>query len=135
MKPEIKTIIGGAILFLFGSFIIPLLFILPLVLGKSDEVQFQVPGMREIAVEKPGRYYLWNDYVLFCNCGPGESDLEPRRLAPGQRCRAPPRRARFPGARAVCESGCNALKPGKLRAFRHPAAERECILDTSEPPA
>ncbi|HEY4414965.1 MAG TPA: hypothetical protein VGO57_04655 [Verrucomicrobiae bacterium] len=64
MKRGIKTIIGGAGLFLFGAFVVPLLFILPLILGKSDETQFKVPGTREVTVKKPGRYYLWNDYQV-----------------------------------------------------------------------
>lgn len=62
MKPGIKSIIAGVTLFLLGAFVFPLLIILPVILGESDEVQFKVPGEAEISVEKPGRYYLWNDF-------------------------------------------------------------------------
>lgn len=62
MKPGIKTIIAGGVIFIFGGFVVPLLIILPVVFGKSNEVQFKVPGTCEASVEKPGRYYLWNDF-------------------------------------------------------------------------
>lgn len=54
--------IVGAVLFILGTVIVPVLFILPLIFGKSDEVQFMVPGTFEAKAEKPGRYYLWNDF-------------------------------------------------------------------------
>lgn len=62
MKPGIKTIITGGVLFLVGAFVVPLLFVLPLILGHEQEAQFKAPGNIEVAVEKPGRYYLWNDF-------------------------------------------------------------------------
>jgi hypothetical protein len=62
MKPGIKSIAAGAVLFLLGAFVFPLLVILPLFLGESNEVRFRVPGSVAASVEKPGRYYLWNDF-------------------------------------------------------------------------
>jgi len=32
------------------------------VLQHGHEVQFKVPGTQEVNIEKPGRYYLWNDF-------------------------------------------------------------------------
>ena len=61
MKRGIKTIIAGAI-FLIGAFVVPFLFILPLFLGHQNENQFKVPGSIQVTIEKPGRYYLWNDF-------------------------------------------------------------------------
>ena len=57
--------IAGAVLFILGTVIVPVLFILPLIFGRSDEVQFMVPGTFEAKTEKPGRYYLWNDFQTF----------------------------------------------------------------------
>ena len=62
MKPGIKTIIAGVMLSIFGGGIIPLIIVLPLILEKSKEVQFRVPGTQEVNIEQPGRYYLWNDF-------------------------------------------------------------------------
>ena len=62
MKPGIKTIIAGAVLFVVGALVIPLVVVLPLVLGKSHEFQFKAPGNAEITVNAPGRYYLWNNF-------------------------------------------------------------------------
>lgn len=62
MKRGIKTIIIGVVLFLLGMFVVPFLFVLPLLLGDSDTVQFKIPGTMETVIEQPGRYYLWNDF-------------------------------------------------------------------------
>ncbi|MBW8865675.1 MAG: hypothetical protein JF609_12300 [Verrucomicrobia bacterium] len=62
-----KTIIAGFVLFVFGVLVIPLLVVGSLVLQKSGDVQFKVPGTAEANVEKPGRYYLWNDYETIYN--------------------------------------------------------------------
>ena len=62
MKPGIKAIIAGGVIFIFGTLVVPLLFILPFMFEKSSEVQFKAPGTCETSVEKPGRYYLWNDF-------------------------------------------------------------------------
>jgi len=32
------------------------------VLQHGHEVQSKVPGTQEVIIEKPGRYYLWNDF-------------------------------------------------------------------------
>ena len=64
MKTGIKTIITGAVLFIVGAFVIPLAVVLPIVIGlsNSDEKQFIIPGDTQTTIEKPGRYYLWNDH-------------------------------------------------------------------------
>lgn len=62
MKSGIATIIAGLVLFVLGAFVLPLACVLLLVLGHKEPVQFKVPGTQEINVEKPGRYYLWNDF-------------------------------------------------------------------------
>src|ERR1041385_7405172 len=67
MKRGVKTIIAGGVLFVFGVLVIPLLLVGSLLLQKSDEVQFKVPGTAEATVEAPGRYYLWNDYDTVYN--------------------------------------------------------------------
>ena|SRR6185312_15855960 len=61
MKRGIKTIIAGVI-FLVVAFVVPFLFILPLLMEHQNENQFKVPGSIQVTVEKPGRYYLWNDF-------------------------------------------------------------------------
>ncbi len=62
MKPGLKTLIIGVVLFILGGFVIPFLLILPLFLNESADQQFLVPGSKEVSVEKAGRYYLWNDF-------------------------------------------------------------------------
>jgi len=62
MKPGLKTLIIGIVLFVLGGFVIPFLLILPLFLNKPDNQQFLIPGSKEVTVEKVGRYYLWNDF-------------------------------------------------------------------------
>ena len=62
MKPGLKTLITGITLFIFGGFVIPFLPILPLFLNESANSQFLIPGSKEVTVEKPGRYYLRNDF-------------------------------------------------------------------------
>jgi len=67
MKPGIKTMIFGAALFIFGAVIVPLLFVVALVCGKSNSTQFKVPGILETTVKSPGRYYLCNDFRTLYN--------------------------------------------------------------------
>jgi hypothetical protein len=62
MKRGIKTIIAGTVVFVVGAFVIPLLFVLPMIFGKSQDFQFKAPGSAETTVNEPGRYYLWNDF-------------------------------------------------------------------------
>jgi hypothetical protein len=62
MKRGVKTLIAGAVVFILGVVVAPLLIVLPLILAKSNETQFKVPGIQKVTVEKPGQYYLWNDY-------------------------------------------------------------------------
>ncbi|MBT4823185.1 MAG: hypothetical protein HN742_29070 [Lentisphaerae bacterium] len=62
MRTGIKTIIAGVILFPLGACVVPLAIVLPLILRDSDEEQFTVPGKAQIAIQEPGRHYLWNDH-------------------------------------------------------------------------
>lgn len=62
MKRGVKTIIAGVVLFITGAVFVPVACILLLIFNRSNDVQFKVPGTKEINIEKPGRYYLWNDY-------------------------------------------------------------------------
>ncbi|MDD5262205.1 MAG: hypothetical protein PHD76_10200 [Methylacidiphilales bacterium] len=62
MKKGLKTLIAGILLFVIGAFVVPIAMILPLILDGSKETQFMIPGSAEVDIEKPGRYYLWNDY-------------------------------------------------------------------------
>jgi len=62
MKKGIKTIITGSVLFILGTFVIPFLCVIPLFPDGSKDVQFKVPGTIQAVIDKPGRYYLWNDY-------------------------------------------------------------------------
>jgi len=61
MKRGIKTTITGAIL-LVAAFVVPFLSILPFLLKHQNENQFKIPGSIQVTAEKPGRYYLWNDF-------------------------------------------------------------------------
>ncbi len=62
MKRGIKTIIAGVVLFILGAVVIPVLCILPLILGHSSAPEFKVPGSFDATVDAPGRYYVWNDF-------------------------------------------------------------------------
>ena len=67
MKPGIKTIITGGVIFLVGAFVVPLLFVLSLLKAHEQETQFKIPGTIEVALKEPGRYYLWNDFRTVYN--------------------------------------------------------------------
>ena len=62
MKPGIKTIVVGVSLFILGAVVIPMAIVLSFIIGDSNEKRFKVPGNTQLVIEKPGRYYLWNDY-------------------------------------------------------------------------
>ena len=49
-------------MFIVGAFVIPVLFILPLIFGNEHDTRFKAPGSVEVVVEETGRYYLWNDF-------------------------------------------------------------------------
>jgi hypothetical protein len=66
MKRGVKTLIIGVI-FLAVAVVAPFLFLLPFFLQHQNENQFKVPGSIQITVEKPGRYYLWNDFRTVYN--------------------------------------------------------------------
>ena len=67
MKAGVKTIITGIFLIVLGAFIIPLTVILSLILNDSNEEQFKIPVTTLVAIEEPGRYYLWNEYQTVFN--------------------------------------------------------------------
>ncbi len=67
MKTGLGAIITGAVLFAAGAFAVPAVVLLPLILNQSKAQQFLVPGSLEVVVEKPGRYYLWNDFQTVFN--------------------------------------------------------------------
>lgn len=67
MEKGLKTLIAGIVLFVVGAVIVPLAFVLPVILNDSDEQQFIIPGNTEVAIGKPGRYYLWNDFLTVFN--------------------------------------------------------------------
>ena len=65
MKKHTRQITSGVILFILGGIIIPTAFgitIVVHVLKEKPLAQFVVPGQATVTIEKPGRYYLWNDY-------------------------------------------------------------------------
>lgn len=62
MKPGLKTIIAGILLLFCAVMVFPLFIVVPFFLQKSDDVQFKVPGGKEVTVKEPGRYYLWNNF-------------------------------------------------------------------------
>jgi hypothetical protein len=66
MKRGIKTLITGVIC-LAAAVVSPFLVLFPLLLQHQNENQFKVPGATEVTVEKPGRYYLWNDFRTIYN--------------------------------------------------------------------
>lgn len=67
MKPGIKMIITGCAMFFIGAFVVPVLFLLPVIFGSQHEAQFKAPGRIEVEVKEPGRYYLWNDFRTVYN--------------------------------------------------------------------
>ncbi|WOO43237.1 hypothetical protein [Rubellicoccus peritrichatus] len=64
MKKGLKTLISGIVIFIVGAFVAPLAVIIPVILAldDSDKRQFIIPGEHQFEIEKPARYYLWNDY-------------------------------------------------------------------------
>jgi hypothetical protein len=62
MKKGLKTLIAGILLFALGAIVVPLTIVIPFLLSDSDKNQFLVPGVLEVEVTEPGRYYLWNDH-------------------------------------------------------------------------
>lgn len=62
MKKGLKTLIAGIAIFLTGAVALPAFFVFTLLSGGMAGQQFIAPGSAEIQIEKPGRYYLWNDY-------------------------------------------------------------------------
>lgn len=62
MKAGIKLIITGFVLFVLGGFVMPLLFLIPLFFDGSKDIQFKVPGAIQATINKPGRYYIWNNF-------------------------------------------------------------------------
>jgi len=62
MKNKVKYIIIGVLLFVIGAFVMPLGLVLYFVTLEETATKFKIPCYREITVEEPGKYYLWNEY-------------------------------------------------------------------------
>lgn len=65
MKKHTKQIFSGVILFVVGAIIVPALFFGSLVfylLTEKSIAKFIIPAKTEVAIEKEGRYYVWNEY-------------------------------------------------------------------------
>jgi hypothetical protein len=63
MKGGIITIIAGVVLVFLALVVVPMAAFVPMMLSDLEtDPQFKVPGKTQIAVDKPGRYYLWNNY-------------------------------------------------------------------------
>lgn len=62
MKRGFGTIVTGVVLFVAGILVGPGFMIFTLMLNRQAPRQFLVPGSVEVVVEKPGRYYLWNNH-------------------------------------------------------------------------
>ncbi len=62
MRRGTKTIISGFVLLIAAMVATPLVVVLLLIPNKSSDFQFKVPGKVETTIEKPGRYYLWDDF-------------------------------------------------------------------------
>ena len=60
MRRGYKKIIGGGMLFVVGM-ILPFAIIISIIF-QSDDITFRAPGSVEVTIEKPGRYYLYNNY-------------------------------------------------------------------------
>lgn len=64
MKPGSKRIIFGIFIFLAGAIIVPLGIIVSLIVTDSNKLIFKVPGSIRYSMNKPGQYYLWNEYKI-----------------------------------------------------------------------
>ncbi len=65
MKKHTKQIISGAVLFILGAFIVPVIFIIYLFLSLLSEkplARFIFPNEVKVTIENKGKYYLWNEY-------------------------------------------------------------------------
>ncbi|MCI5223813.1 MAG: hypothetical protein D3924_14355, partial [Candidatus Electrothrix sp. AR4] len=80
MKPGIKPIILGVILFTLGGVALPAAILLPLFLGDSIDKQFTIPGSIQVAIEESGHYYLWNEHQTIFN---GKTYNRPENLPDG----------------------------------------------------
>ena len=67
MKTGLKTIILGVILFVLGGVTFPVVIIVPLFLDDAINQQFSIPGMIQVVIKEPGRYYLWNNHQTIFN--------------------------------------------------------------------
>lgn len=62
MKLGTKRIIGGACLLVLAAAITPAAIAYHLLRADPSSQQFQAPGVMDIDVQQPGRYYVWNEY-------------------------------------------------------------------------
>jgi hypothetical protein len=61
VKKGVKKIIGGGLLFIFAM-LLPFACVIPFFVLEGKDRIFRAPGSIEVSVEKPGRYYLWDNY-------------------------------------------------------------------------
>lgn len=62
MKKGLKTLLAGIAIFIIGAIVVPILILIPLFKGGSEDEQFIIPGEHRVTVPEEGRYYLWNNY-------------------------------------------------------------------------
>lgn len=56
-----KKIVAGLVLLVLG-FLVPFVLVISLVFLDRDDTSFPGPGTQEFVVEKPAKYYLWNNF-------------------------------------------------------------------------
>lgn len=65
MKKYAKQIISGAVLFILGGIIVPVIsfvFLFSGLLKQKPLAKFVTPAEVELTIENKGKYYLWNEY-------------------------------------------------------------------------
>ncbi|QQL44580.1 hypothetical protein [Sulfuriroseicoccus oceanibius] len=65
MKKGLKTLIAGIVLLFAGVFVVPVLWILPVITQETKQQQFLGPGAIDYQAAESGRYYLMNDFQSF----------------------------------------------------------------------
>lgn len=63
MKKGVRKIVWGGVVFLAGI-VVSIAMVIPLMRTflHDHDVKFQVPGSVVLTIDKPGKYYLWNNY-------------------------------------------------------------------------
>lgn len=62
MRPGVRTMVTGVILFVLGAVVVPGACILALVRLDGVEKQFAIPGSTRVEILEPGRYSLWSNH-------------------------------------------------------------------------